>query len=335
MQTHAQYPLPFTRLLPISLSRCYTGAPYRQPSLLKLQQSMFVRASRRSLQKDARRQSIPNVDIPQLLFLCPVLLSQPIHRRKTSTASRSRSVRGLKNTQVADIKHAPYNASTHRRTLASAAAAEIDLHQDYHIPWDPASFPRPTSLPPVDEHKMTFPSFDPQTSPIIINDALSTPPASFYNSRHEARYVGNINDLHQTLHACLQVGRVERATILLRKLNQLYNPEAPGLIAAHNEYIKALSYNVVRNNDLRVLQDLQRWFEVELRDVGIRPNELTYALMIQASLQASGSKKDRMVRRYLGLAGENGLAEGTKDLLSAFEKAEVAQAILVCYFGHT
>ena len=279
------------------------------------------------MQKDPRRQSIPNVDIPQLLFLCPVLLSQPIHRRKTSTASRTRSVRGLKNPQAGDIKHAPYNASIHRRTLASAAAAEIDLHQDYHIPWDLASFPRP--LPPIEEHKITIPPFDPQTSPIIINDALSTPPPSFYNTRHEARYVGNINELHQTLHACLQVGRIERATILLRKLNQLYNAEAPGLLAAHNEYIKALSYKVIRNNDLRVLQDLQRWFEVELRDVGVRPNELTYALMIQASLQASGSKKDRMVRRYFGLAGEDGLAEGTKELLSAFEKAEVAQAILV------
>ena len=287
------------------------------------------------MQKDARRQSIPNIDIPQLLFLCPVLLSQPTHRRDTSTASRACPVRGIKNLRANDIKHVPSNASTHRRTLASAAAAEIDLNQDYHIPWDPASYPRTNSLPTVDEHKITIPPFDPQTSPIIINDTLSTPPSSFYSTRHESRYVGNINELHQTLHACLQVGRVERATILLRKLNQLYNPDAPGLLAAHNEYIKALSYMVIRNSDLRVLQDLQRWFEVELRDVGIRPNELTYALMIQASLQASGTKKDRMIRRYLGLAGEDGLAEGTKDLLSAFEKAEVAQAILVCYFGHS
>lgn len=294
-----------------------------------------MRATRRSLQKDARRQSIPNVDIPQLLFLCPVLLSQPIYRRETSTASRSRPVRRLKNTRSTDIKHGSSNASAPRRTLASAAAAEIDLHQDYHIPWDPASYPRINSLPTVDEHKITIPPFDPQTSPIIINDTLSTPPSSFYSTRLESRYVGNINELHQTLHACLQVGRVERATILLRKLNQLYNPEAPGLLAAHNEYIKALSYRVIRNSDLRVLQDLQRWFEVELRDVGIRPNELTYALMIQASLQASGSKKDRMIRRYLALAGEDRLAERTKDLLSALEKAEVAQAILVCYFGRS
>ncbi len=296
---------------------------------------MFVRASRRSLQKDARRQSIPNIDIPQLLFLCPVLLSQPVHRRKTSTASRSRPVRGLKNSRATDIKRVLSNASTHRRTLASAAAAEIDSHQDYHIPWDPASYPRTNSLPTVDEHRIAIPPFDPQTSPIIINDTLSTPPSSFYSTRHESRYVGNINEIHQTLHACLQVGRLERATILLRKLNQLYNSEAPGLLAAHNEYIKALSSRVVRNSDLRVLQDLQRWFEVELRDVGIRPNELTYALMIQASLQASGTKKDRTVRRYLGLAGEDGLAEKTKDFLSAFEKAEVAQAILVCHFGHS
>ena len=294
-----------------------------------------MRASRRSLQKDARRQSIPNIDIPQLLFLCPVLLSQPVHRRKISTASRSRPVRGLRTSQATDIKHVISDASTHRRTLASAAAAQIDPHQDYYIPWDPASYPRTNSLPTVDEPRVTIPPFDPQTSPIIINDTLSTPPSSFYSTRHQTRYVGNINEIHQTLHACLQVGRLERATILLRKLNQLYNPEAPGLLAAHNEYIKSLSSRVVRNSDLRILQDLQRWFEVELRDVGIKPNELTYALMIQASLQASGTKRDRMVRRYLGLAGEDGLAEKTKDFLSAFEKAEVAQAILVCHSGQS
>ena len=90
---------------------------------------MFVRASRRSFQKDARRQSIPNIDLPQLLFLCPVLLSQPIHRRETSTASRSRPVRGLKNTRANNFQHVPSNASTHRRTLASAAAQSENSRQ--------------------------------------------------------------------------------------------------------------------------------------------------------------------------------------------------------------
>ena len=137
---------------------------------------------------------------------------------------------------------------------------------------------------------------------------------------------GDINEIHQTLHACLQVGRLERAAGLVRRLNQIYKTDAPGLLAAHNDYVKELSHRIVQTGNQQLLQDLQRWFEVELCGTGVMPTEVTYALMIQASLQASDAKKARTVRRYVGLAEKAGLVEETMELLSALERTGVANA---------
>ena len=285
---------------------------------------MFVRASRRSLQNDAFKQSAPNAEILHLPFLCPALFTRQSHGRKTSTTSKPWSKSELKQPRASVARHTIANAPQHSRSLASAAAAEYEPHQDYHVPWEPTSYSRHNAPPSFNgQSKATLRPFDPHTSPIIINDTLSTYPKKF---RSMDAISGDINEIHQTLHACLQVGRLERAAGLVRRLNQIYKTDAPGLLAAHNDYVKELSHRIVQTGDQQLLQDLQRWFEVELCGTGVMPTEVTYALMIQASLQASDAKKARTVRRYVGLAEKAGLVEETMELLSALERTGVANA---------
>ena len=119
---------------------------------------------------------------------------------------------------------------------------------------------------------------------------------------------------------------------MVRRLNQIYKADAPGLLVAHNDYVKELTHRIVRTGDQKLLQDLQRWFEVDLYGTGVMPDEVTYALMIQASLQTLGSKKPRTIRRYVGLAENAGLHKETMELLSTLESTAVADAnsISVC-----
>ena len=286
---------------------------------------MFVRASRRSLQNDAFKQSSPNYEVLHLPFLCPALFTLPNHRRKTSTRSQPWSNAELKQPRASVTRRIVGTTPQNSRSLASAAAAtvEYDSNQDYHIPWEPTQYlgQHPSSF--KGQSNSTLRSFDPHTSPIIINDTLSTHPKKF---RSVDAVSGDINEIHQTLHACLQVGRLERAAGLVRRLNQIYKPDAPGLLAAHNDYVKELSHRIVVTSDQQLLQGLQRWFEVELCGAGVTPTEVTYALMIQASLQASDVKKARTVRRYVGLAEKAGLGEETMNLLSALQRTGVADA---------
>ena len=125
---------------------------------------------------------------------------------------------------------------------------------------------------------------------------------------------GSLNELHQNLQACLQVGRLQRAAALLRRLNQIYNPDAAGLLAAHSEYVRELTNKIVETNDQQLLEDLQRWFEVDLKQVGVIPDAEIYAQMIRATSQLRGASKKRSMRRYQNMADEAGLGVETSAL---------------------
>jgi len=284
-------------------------------------QSMLLRASRRTLQNDAYRQASATVESIQLPFLCPALFRHSRHPRKTSSTVPTRSTVGVKDPRVQSVSNAP----PHRRHLASAAAAAAEYapQVDYHVPFDIGPNPGYNYTP---QNVSALRPFDPNSSPIIINDTLATHPKSF---RAKDAIGGNLNEIHQNLHACLQVGRLQRAAALMRRLNQIYKPGAPGLLAAHNEYVKELSYRISQTKDQHLLQHLQRWFIVDLKEAGVEPSPEIYVWMIQASLQTSDTRKDRTVRRYVNLVKEAGLYDETMSLLSGFQKSLVCHRVSV------
>ena len=105
----------------------------------------------------------------------------------------------------------------------------------------------------------------------------------------------------------------------MRRLNQLYKPDAPGLLAAHNDYIAEFADRVVQKKDQELLTDLQKWFEEDLQNIGVLPNATTYALMIRATSKERSTKAERMMRMYLELAEGIGVREETTRLVSQWE----------------
>lgn len=288
---------------------------------------MFVRASKRSLPQEAYRQSVATLESLQLPFLCPALFGKPSHRRKTSTVTRIAS-RRRSNQSRASTAQQKACGKPHRRSLASAAAA-VDYAPQYdnYIPWDEPRTETYNYQPNFTEPSIgVHPIFNPSSRPIIIKDSLSTHPKKFRASKDAIS--GDTNEIHQTLHACLQVGRLERAATLVRRLNQIYNPEEEGLLTAHNDYVGELTHRIVKNKDQPLLQHLQRWFQVDLRDVGIEPDAVTYSMMIRASSEASDARKDRTIRQYVNLAREAGKFEETERLLSIYEELDRVCSLL-------
>jgi len=210
----------------------------------------------------------------------------------------------------------PNNTSIYetRRGLASAAVADYVPPHDEYIPFEapPSLFGTlqtpnsPFRLKTFDHHIPGV--FDPRDS-ILVDDSITTAPATFKTFNAIS---GEIAEIHQTLHACLQVGRLARAVALMRRLSTLYKPDAPGLLAAHNDYIRELTYRLSRIKDQQMLKDVQNWFEVSLRGKGVTPDATTYALMIQSAFQDSDVKKvGRTIRRYIHLAEEAGVLDET------------------------
>ncbi|KAL9615026.1 MAG: hypothetical protein Q9167_000558 [Letrouitia subvulpina] len=205
-----------------------------------------------------------------------------------------------------------------QRRYASAAPEPV-LSPDEYIPFEspsgihtaPAFSNRPL---PKTSSLTDLQPFDP-SSPLIVDNSLITVAPRFKQFNNIG---GEIEEITQTLYACLQLGRFERAANLMRRLQTIYKPDAAGLLHAHNEYIRELTWKIIFTRDLRLLKSLQRWFEVELRSRGAIPNATTFGLMIQASLQeADAQKAERAIRRYIHLAEAGGLRDQTMNQLLA------------------
>lgn len=286
---------------------------------------MFVGASKRTLYSPS------SLELLNLPFLCPALLGRTNGARKDPIIVRALSSKShLGRSRTGCSRNPASRTPSNRRSLASAAAAvQYEPEPDNYVPW--AESPTLTNFnyqPSFDRTDISsLHHFDPNTSPLIINDTLATHPKKF---RAKDSITGDLNELHQNLHACLQVGRLERAAALLRRLNQIYNPDAAGLLAAHSDYVREITNKVVDTNDQRLLKDLQRWFEVDLKGAGVTPNAEIYAQMIRASSHSSEAGRERAIRRYQKMADEAGLGGET----SALWEFDVEESTLVCLYAN-
>ena len=195
-------------------------------------------------------------------------------------------------------KHEPISRSS-RRGLASAIPEIYSQTSGDFIPF--------VNGPPfLDSPHQSFVDY---SKPLIIDPSRIPSAAAF---RTHNGISGELDVIHQTLHACLQVGRLERAAALVRRLNKLYKPTAPGLLAAHTQYIHELAWRITRTKDQKMLKGLHRWFRIDMLNTGVPPDAMAYALMIQASL--SGDEREdvaRHIRDYRHLAEEGGIHRET------------------------
>lgn len=275
---------------------------------------MLHRASKHSTKLNALRHWQKSLDALYLPWLCPSLdASRRSGSRKTSTVATSRL-----STHPAPHLSIPTKSNAHgskrtRRGLASAVTTSYDTSQDHYIPFEALDIGSRTQgdfdrrwLPPVTT------TFDPESA-LIINDSVTTRPPRF---RAVNAISGEVVEIRQTIRACIQVDRFERAATLMRRLNEIYKPDASELVAAHHDFLRELVQKIRHSKDPQVLRLIHKWFEVDLRKVGVVPDAVTYALMIQAALQESSPKRvDRTVKRYMFLADQAGIRDNVMQLI--------------------
>ena len=276
---------------------------------------MLARASKRKLNQHASRHFLLSPTDFYLPWLCPALYIQKPHRRPSSTLIPLHPTQNRRPLLQHSKSSEPIPQCNHRRP-ASAAAFDFVQFADDYVPFENPSQQHPSDasqLPWLAGTKAaTHPPFD-LDQPLVIKDSLTTKPPRF---RSFDAITGELGDLVLTMNACLHVGRFERAAALMRRLNTIYKPESPALLAAHNDYIRQTAWKIVSTRDQRLLNNLQEWFEVDLRARGVSPNATTYAFMIQAVLQdIRRTRSRRSIKRYLHLAEEQGLRDELMNVL--------------------
>ena len=260
---------------------------------------MIIRGSRQKLRRDATRRLQPLLDQLQLPWLCPALHHDFPRQQKARRSATSVERRPPRTPAVTLQQRA------HDRGFAFAASAE-PIPQDDYLPWDTSSRFSNTNAGktfswPSERTTSELPYFNPAT-PLIIPDSLQLAPRNF---RFIDGIGGDVGDIHRVLQACLQLGQLDRASATVRRLNDIYKPDSLELVEAHNAYLSSMYAEIATTKDVGLLKHMHKWFEVEMRGIGIKPDETTVALMIQASFHDSNEKKiARTVRRYLAIARE-------------------------------
>ena len=146
-------------------------------------------------------------------------------------------------------------------------------------------------------------SLRPYEDPIVINSTTQSPEPTIKVARG---LQGTTIELLQHLRTSLQVGRLNRAEAIIQRLNEKCSPDSPELLHAHTAYLEehlrkvALSGRGIEAQ--KTLKEMQRWFEVEVRNKGTFVDAKMLVVMIRASIRAlNGSQRDRSIRRYVDL----------------------------------
>lgn len=114
---------------------------------------------------------------------------------------------------------------------------------------------------------------------------------------------GDTEDMLPVFDACLRVGKLERAAIVLKRLNSLITLPAEQRIVLNNSYLRASLLQMRTTPDQNQAEKLHQWYELHIRGNGLPHTAETIACMLKASLLSErGTRLDRLVKRYMGMA---------------------------------
>lgn len=150
------------------------------------------------------------------------------------------------------------------------------------------------------------------SSLIVLNETPQTQPKILRKIRGIG---GDEDEMLANFNMSLRVGRFDRAAALISRLKTYYAVDSAEFLSLHNHYLKAMVAHMIYTRQSDMVLPLQKWFEVDMPAGGVKPDATTFAVMVRMSLRMlHGSKRDRSVRRYWGLAKSAGLHE---DLLAS------------------
>ncbi|KAF1936175.1 DNA/RNA polymerase [Clathrospora elynae] len=241
---------------------------------------MLARAAGRKLRRDAFRTPTTLSDQLTLPWLCPALL-RPHSSATSSRRPRRRSI------------------GSRHESRALATTAELQP-PPASLPFNPFAQAWERQIQAAE--LSLLPSWD-SSNPLVVRDSLASLPTIRANHGMGADPV----ELHQNLYACLRVGRVERAAVIIARITALYKPSAPEVVDAHNVYLQTLLELGLQDPTAAAMARIEDWYRSQTLRTGVQPNAQTFVTLMRAAMSFLDAGADEAaVRRYLAMAREHG-----------------------------
>ncbi|KAF2024568.1 DNA/RNA polymerase [Setomelanomma holmii] len=251
---------------------------------------MFVRAARRKLRNDALRSHVQTPPQLTLPWLCPAQL-----RRTGNLSAISSHVHDSKRPRRTSL-------SPRHETRSLATTAELQptpspspFHGFMHAWSSQTQSPDLARLSPWNS-----------SNPLILSES-PTPARRIQGHRKAFGIAGDAVELHQNLYACLRVGRLDRASIILSRLADLFEPTAPELVDAHNIYLQTMFDLAQQDSKPDSMATIEDWYNTTMVRRSIEPNAQTFVTLLRAAMNfLDDGEQDDAIRRFMALAHEYG-----------------------------
>jgi len=139
---------------------------------------------------------------------------------------------------------------------------------------------------------------------------------------------GSVDEMVSVFEACVDVGKLDRASQVLIRLGKLDYMAPEDLVELHNCFLQERVAQIQESPVLDGADDVHKWFELRIRSRGLPHTPETIAYMIKASLLTThGSRLDRLIDRYMSMLPEDTALESLfmADVLSAKDLATVVE----------
>ncbi|KAK1752253.1 hypothetical protein QBC47DRAFT_390107 [Echria macrotheca] len=215
-----------------------------------------------------------------------------------------------------------------RKSFRGLAGLERNLATalDNHRPTDDIPFEGlPNSLaqydPPGSLYKLQ--PFD-ISNPLIVHDNSPV----YEKSRVDTAAIpGTVEEMLAVFDACIAVGKLERASLVLKRLSGfLMDPAA--MMELHNCYLFEMLFQIQEQPDLDAADDMHSWFELQIHDKGLPHTPDTIAFLLKATLlTCRGDRLNRLVERYMEMLPQETALESLylADVLTAKDLATIAE----------
>jgi DNA-directed RNA polymerase len=140
--------------------------------------------------------------------------------------------------------------------------------------------------------------------PLVLHETIATPTM---HSKGTYGAGGEPVEMHQNLYACLRVGRLDRAGLLLARLSKLYEASAPEIVDAHNIFLQTLFEHAQQDPQADSLAQLEKWYDANMGRRGVAPNAQTFVTLLRAAMSfLDEGAQEAAIRRYMAMAHEHG-----------------------------
>ncbi|CAN8101970.1 unnamed protein product [Discula destructiva] len=234
-------------------------------------------------------------------------LSEPHSRGRLSNLPASASF-------VSSSSSSSSSSSASQSTLAPARLLSTRRQAR---PWQKsniASLPGRTFATAVDDLPVTSANpdltklynvrpFDPSASQnlISLSEPKRTPPNS---TTTKSAVSGEVDVAISVFEACVRIGQLDRAAVVLKRLEAMKSSEPEQLIHMHNLYLEAWVRQLKADPGVGKAEELHAWYEVHVHAARLPQTPTTIAYMLKASLLTTatrGTRLTRLIKRYMDM----------------------------------